>query len=235
MSYGDAPPLKDLHPFAVGPWRAPGANMNVFAMESQIDIMAAAAGVDPLAFRLTHIGDARMRRVLQAAAESFGWSPAAGPSGRGHGIALSSDAGSFVATIAEVKVDKTSGKVTVVRIVCAQDMGIVVNPDGARMQIEGGLTMGLGYTLTEELQFHGGEVLDRNFDTYRLPRFSALPRIEAILVKNNELAPQGCGEPAITTAGAVIANAVFDATGARIWRLPMTPKRVMAAIAAADR
>jgi isoquinoline 1-oxidoreductase len=234
LSYGGAPPLRDLHPFAVGPWRAPGANMNIFATESQIDIMAAAAGADPLAFRLQHIADARMRRVLLSAAESFGWSAAAGPSGRGYGIALSSDAGSLVATIAEVRVDKASGKVTVVRMVCAQDMGIVVNPEGARMQIEGGLTMGLGYTLTEELRFQGGEVLDRNFGSYRLPRFSALPRIEVVLVRNDGLAPQGCGEPAITTAGAVIANAVFDATGARIWRLPMTPKRVMAAITAAS-
>jgi CO/xanthine dehydrogenase Mo-binding subunit len=208
--------------------------MNIFATESQIDIMAAAAGADPLAFRLQHIADARMRRVLLSAAESFGWSAAAGPSGRGYGIALSSDAGSLVATIAEVRVDKASGKVTVVRMVCAQDMGIVVNPEGARMQIEGGLTMGLGYTLTEELRFQGGEVLDRNFGSYRLPRFSALPRIEVVLVRNDGLAPQGCGEPAITTAGAVIANAVFDATGARIWRLPMTPKRVMAAITAAS-
>ena len=235
MSYGDAPPVKDLHPFAVGPWRAPGANMNVFATESQIDIMAAAAGVDPVAFRLKHLGDIRMRGVLQAAADAFGWRPAAGPSGRGHGIALSSDAGSFVATMAEVKVDKASGKVTVVRMVCAQDMGIIVNPEGARMQIEGGLTMGLGYALTEEVRFQGGEVLDQNFDSYHLPRFSAVPRIEVVLVRNNELAPQGCGEPAITTAGAVIANAVFDATGARMLRLPMTPKRVAAAIAMADR
>lgn len=235
MSYGGAPPVKDLHPFAVGPWRAPGANMNVFATESQIDIMAAAAGVDPMAFRLKHLGDIRMRGVLQAAADAFGWRPAAGPSGRGHGIALSSDAGSFVATMAEVKVDKASGKVTVVRMVCAQDMGIIVNPEGARMQIEGGLTMGLGYALTEEVRFQGGEVLDQNFDSYHLPRFSAVPRIEVVLVRNNELAPQGCGEPAITTAGAVIANAVFDATGARMLRLPMTPKRVAAAIAMADR
>ena len=98
------------------------------------------------------------------------------------------------------------------------------------MQIEGGVTMGLGYALTEELRFHGGEILDRNFDSYHLPRFSAVPRIEVILVKNSELAPQGCGEPAITTVGAAIANAVFDATGARILRLPMTPERILAAI-----
>ena len=231
MSYGGGPPVKNLHAFAVGPWRAPGANMNVFATESQIDIMAAAAGADPLAFRLRHIQDARMRRVLQAAADAFGWKP--GPSGRGYGIACSSDAGSVVATMAEVKVDKASGEVTVIRMVCAQDMGIIVNPEGAKMQIEGGLTMGLGYALSEELRFQGGGVLDTNFDTYHLPRFSAVPKIEAVLVRNDELAPQGCGEPAITTTGAVIANAVFDATGIRLLRLPMTPKRVVAAIAAA--
>jgi len=206
--------------------------MNVFATESQIDIMAAAAGVDPLTFRLKHIDDPRMRDVLKAAALAFGWSEAVGPSGRGYGIACSSDAGSCVATMAEVKVDRASGKVTVVRIVCAQDMGIIVNPDGAKMQIEGGLTMGLGYTLTEELRFHGGDILDKNFATYHLPRFSGLPQIEVILIKNDELAPQGCGEPATTTTGAVIANAVFDATGARIFRLPMTPDRVAAAMLA---
>jgi CO/xanthine dehydrogenase Mo-binding subunit len=206
--------------------------MNVFATESQIDIMAAAAGVDPLAFRLKHISDPRMRGVLQAAAQAFGWQAAAGPSGRGYGIACSSDAGSCVATMAEVKVDETSGKVTVLRIVCAQDMGIIVNPEGAKMQIEGGLTMGLGYALTEELRFTGGEILDQNFDTYQLPRFSGAPRIEVVLVKNDDLAPQGCGEPAITTTGAVIANAIFDATGARLLRLPMTAGRIAAAISA---
>jgi nicotinate dehydrogenase subunit B len=230
LSYVSPAPMHGLHPFAVGPWRAPGANMNVFAIESQIDIMAAATGVDPLAFRLAHVSDGRMRKVLQAAADAFGWQPAVGPSGRGCGIAISSDAGSVVATMAEVKVDKTSGRVTVVRIVCAQDMGIVVNPEGARMQIEGGLTMGLGYALSEELRFRGGEILNKNYDTYRLPRFSAVPNIEVVLVANNDLAPQGCGEPAITTTGAVIANAIFDATGARMLRLPMTPQRVAAAI-----
>lgn len=96
------------------------------------------------------------------------------------------------------------------------------------MQIEGALTMGLGYALTEELRFRGGEVLDRNFDTYALPRFSDVPTIESVLVRNDDLAPQGGGEPAITVAGAVIANAVFDATGVRQFRLPMTSARVLA-------
>jgi isoquinoline 1-oxidoreductase len=127
-------------------------------------------------------------------------------------------------------VDKATGSVKVKRLVCAQDMGQVINPDGARMQMEGCLTMGLGYALSETLRFKGGEILDRNFDTYRLPRFSGLPEIEAFLVKNDDLAPQGGGEPAIVPVGAAIANAVFDATGARLFRMPMTPEGVRKAI-----
>jgi nicotinate dehydrogenase subunit B len=223
-----------VHPFAVGPWRAPGANMNAFAVESQIDIMASAAGVDPVEFRLRHLSDVRMRRVLQTAADAFGWKATVAPSKRGFGVACNVDAGTCVATIAEVKVDAATGKVKVSRIVCAQDMGIVVNPLGARMQIEGGLTMGLGYVFREELRFRGGQVLDRNFDSYGITRFSDAPRIEAVLVKNDELAPQGGGEPSITTTGAVIANAVFDATGVRLFRLPMTPERVRQAIAGSN-
>ncbi len=224
--------VERLHRFAVGPWRAPGANMNVFARESQIDVMAAAAGLDPLELRLRNLKDERMRRVLAAAAGAFGWKPGKAPSGRGLGLACGIDAGTYVALMAEVEVERASGRVQVKRVVCAQDMGIVVNPDGARMQIEGCITMGLGYALAEELRFAGGAILDRNFDTYALPRFSWLPRIEAVLVANDALDPQGGGEPAIVPMGAVIANAVFDATGARLYRLPMTPERVLEAIRA---
>ncbi len=229
-SYGSDAEGASVHPFAVGAWRGPGANMNVFAIESQIDTMASAARADALAFRLRNLNDARMRRVLHAAATAFGWKAAVAPSGRGFGLACVVDAGTYVATMAEVKVDPASGKITVQRIVCAQDMGIVVNPEGAKMQIEGGIAMGLGYTLAEELRFRGGEILDRNFDSYDIPRFSGVPRIEAVLLRNDDLAPQGGGEPSITTTGAVIANAVFDATGARMLRLPLTAERVRQAI-----
>lgn len=233
ISYEQSPaPQRQLHPFEVGPWRAPGANMNVFAIESQMDIMAAACAEDPLAFRLRHLSDARMRGVLQAAAAAFGWKAAAAPSGRGCGIACATDAGSYVAACAEVAVDRAQGTVRVLRVACAEDLGIVVNPEGARMQIEGGVTMGLGYALSEELHFRGGDILDRNFGSYHLPRFSSVPRIEAVLVRNDGLAPQGGGEPPITITGAVIANAVFDATGSRQLRLPMTPERVLAGLAA---
>ena len=229
-----------VHPFATGPWRAPGARMNVFAVESQIDLMAAAAGVDPLDFRLRNTSDPRMRRVLQAAADAFGWKSAKAPAGsssragaaRGRGIACGIDAGTYVALIAEIAVDPATGAIRVERVVAAQDMGIVVNPVGARMQMEGCITMGLGYVLSEELRFHGGEILDRNFDTYQLPVFSALPRIETVLVKNDGLEPQGAGEPAIVPLGGAVANALFDATGTRLYRLPLTRERVKAALAA---
>jgi nicotinate dehydrogenase subunit B len=222
-----------LHPFATGPWRAPGANMNVFAIESQIDRMASAAGADPVAFRLQHLTQARMRRVLEAAAAAFGWTAAPAPSRRGWGVACALDAGTCVASIAQVRVDAANGGITVPRIVCAQDMGLVVNPEGAKMQIEGGLAMGVGYALTEELRFSGGEILDRQFGPYEITRFASSPRVEAVLVENTGLAPQGGGEPSITTTGAVIANAFFDATGVRPDRLPITPQRVRAALAGA--
>ncbi|MBM3791269.1 MAG: xanthine dehydrogenase family protein molybdopterin-binding subunit, partial [Acidobacteria bacterium] len=221
-----------IHPFAVGPWRAPGANINVFARESQIDIMAARAKVDPLEFRLNNTSDARMRSVLQAAADRFGWKKATLPSGRGYGIGCGIDAGTYVAAIAEVKVDKSSGAVKVIRIVCAQEMGLVINPEGAVMQMEGCITMGLGYTLAEDVSFRGGEIHTRNFNTYDVPRFSWLPEIETILVKNDQLPPQGGGEPAIIPIGAIVANAIFDATGARLFRMPLTPESVLGAIRA---
>jgi len=223
-------PNNQMHPFSTGPWRAPGANINVFARESQIDIMAAKAKMDPLEFRLNNTSDKRMRSVLEAAAARFGWKKAATPSGRGYGIACGIDAGTYVAEIAEVKVDKNSGSVKVVRIVCAQDMGQVINADGAKMQMEGCVMMGLGYALAEDVRFKGGEILDQNFDTYELPRFSWMPEIEAVLVKNDELSPQGGGEPAIVPVGAVIANAIFDAVGARVFQMPLTPERVKKAM-----
>jgi isoquinoline 1-oxidoreductase len=218
------------HRFGVGPWRGPGANMNIWARESQIDVMAAATGADPVEFRLRNLADERMRRVLKEAAAKFGWTPAPAPSRRGFGVACGTDAGTYVTLMAEVKVDEGSGAVKVARVVCAQDMGTVVNPDGATMQVEGGITMGLGYVLSEELRFSGGRIQDENFDTYELPRFSWVPRIETALVSNDALAPQGGGEPSTVPMGAVIANAVFDATGARILRLPMTRDRVRAAV-----
>ncbi len=214
------------HPFGTGPWRAPANNTNTFARESQIDIMASKAGIDPVEFRLKNLKDERMIRVLRAAADKFYWTPSKAPSGRGYGVACGTDSGTYVAHIAEVEVDKKNGHVQVKRVVCAQDMGLAINPQGAKLQMEGCITMGLGYALAEEIHFKGGEILDLNFDTYEITRFSWNPKIDTVLIDAADSPPQGGGEPAIICMGAVIANAIFDAAGARLFQLPMTPTRV---------
>ena len=220
-----------MHPFGIGPWRAPGANANTFAREAHIDLLAQKAGIDPVGFReLNLTKNPRMLRVLRAVAEKFGWQPKMSPSKRGFGVALGDDAGTYVGTIAEVKVDHATGAVQVVRVVCVQDMGVVVNPVGAMQQLEGCITMGLGYTLAEEVRFKDGVVLEKNFPTYHIPRFSWLPKIEGALLDSPDLPAQGGGEPAIVTVGAAVANAVYDATGARVVQLPLTPTRVKAAM-----
>jgi isoquinoline 1-oxidoreductase len=217
------------HPFGTGPWRAPATNTNSFARESQIDVMAARLGKDPVEFRLAHLKDPRMRRVLEAAAQKFGWKPARAPSGRGCGVACGIRSGAYVATMAEVEIDRATGKVQVKRMVHAQDMGLVINPEGARQQVEGSLIMGLGYALKEEIHFKNGEIFDLSFETYQIPRFSWTPAIETVLIEENA-PPQGGGEPAIVCVGAVTANAIFDAVGARVYQLPMTPERILAAM-----
>lgn len=218
------------HPFGVGAWRAPAVNSNTFAREVQVDLMAARAGVDPLQFRLANLADPRMRRVLEAAAQQFGWTAAPAPSGRGVGVACSMYGSTYVATMAAVRVDLPTGRVRVNRVVCAQDMGEVVNPEGARMQMEGCITMGLGYALGEDIRFKDGAILDRNFDTYAIPRFSWLPAIETILIEAPDRPASAGGEPAIVCMGAVIANAIHDATGATLHDLPMSPARVKDAL-----
>lgn len=230
-SYGRWRGGKDsAHPFAVGAWRAPSNNTNTYARELHISTMASKAGIDPLDFRLANLKDRRMIRVLKAVGENFGWQALKTPSGKGYGIACGIDAGTYVATMAEVEVDKKTGSVKVKRVVCAQDMGVVVNPQGAIIQMEGCITMGLGYALSEEIRFENGEIFDLNFGTYVIPRFSWVPKIETVLVENPDLPPQGGGEPAIICMGGVIASAIYDATGAKLFQLPMTPQRVKEAI-----
>ncbi|MGD0756121.1 MAG: molybdopterin cofactor-binding domain-containing protein [Bacteroidales bacterium] len=219
-----------VHPFGTGAWRAPNNNANTFAREVQIDIMAAAAAMDPLEFRLKNLKDVNLIACLKAVADKFGYVAGKTPSGRGIGIAIGTDAGSWVAHMAEVKVDKTTGKVQVIRIACAQDMGLCVNPEGATIQMEGCMMMGLGYTLAEEVIFEGGNIKNRGFDSYTIPRFSWLPKIETVILERKNEPPQGGGEPAIIGVGAVVANAIFDATGARLYRMPMTPARVLEAL-----
>src|SRR6056300_91541 len=123
--------------------------------------------------------------------------------------------------IAEVFVDPKTGKVQPIKVVCAQDMGQVVNPHGAILQTEGGITMGIGYALFEDIEFDGGKIKSTNFSNYEITRFSTTPKIECVFVDKMDAKPEGGGEPAIICVGAAIANAVFDACGARVSRMPI--------------
>ena len=223
-----------VHQLFTGAWRAPGNSTTTFARESHIDVMAHAAGINPMTFRLNNLKNENMAATLRLAAKTFGWDKAKKP-GHGYGIALGLDAGTLVALIAEVKVDKETGVVKPVRIVCAQDMGQVVNPHGATLQTEGCITMGLGYALYEEVVFNGGEVKTTNFNNYEINRFSVTPTIVSVFMDKMDAKPQGGGEPAIICVGAAIANAVFDACGARVNRMPVTPDRVLEALEQANK
>jgi nicotinate dehydrogenase subunit B len=229
-SYSENSRAFRVHPFATGAWRAPNNNVNTFARETQIDIMASAAGIDPLEFRLKNLKDEKMIACWKTVAEKFGYAAGKTPSGRGIGMACGTDAGTWVTTIAEVKADKNTGRVKVVRIVTIQDMGLCVNPQGAKIQMEGCTAMALGYTFSEELKFEGGNILDRNFDSYEIPRFSWMPKIECEILDRKDQAPQGGGEPPIITVGAAVGNAIFDATGARLFTMPFTRERVLEAL-----
>ena len=161
--------------------------------------MAQAAGIDPVTFRLKNLTDERMIRVMKAAAEKFGKPISKGPSGKGIGVTLTNYLGTCVATIAKVNVDRRSGNVQVENVVCAQDMGEIINPQGATLQVESGITMGISAALTEEIEFRGSAILTENFHSYEITKFSTAPKIEVVLVDNPEMPPQGCGEPACTT------------------------------------
>jgi nicotinate dehydrogenase subunit B len=232
-SWQDTSNPPGMHPFFVGPWRGPSANTNTFARESHLDILAAKVGVDPVEFRLNHLTDGRLRHALEVAAAKFGWKPAAKrPTGRGVGVACGTYKNdSRTVTMAEVDVDRKTGHVQVKRVVVVMDQGLTANPESSQLQLEGGIIMGLGYALTEEIRFKGGDILTRGFASYEIPRFSWAPRIETFLIDNPSTPPAGCGEPPAITVGALVANAIFDAAGVRLFHLPMTPERVRAAIA----
>ena len=221
------------HPFATGAWRGPGSNTNIFATESHIDVLAEAAGHGsallqaPQPRRRPHEEGGRSGRASSSGTLSPKRRPAA---------ATASPSPTTSAPTSprwpRSRSTRSRARSASLRVVCAQDTGEVINPEGARMQIEGCVTMGLGYALTEGIRFRNGRVLDENYDTYEMPRFSWLPKIEVVLVDNPDLAPQGCGEPAVTTMGAVIANAIHDAIGVRLFTLPMTPARIKEALKA---
>lgn len=204
-------------PVPIGFWRSVGSSQNAFVTECFVDEVAALAGVDPYEFRRRHLADPRARAVLELAASKAGWGTPL-PSGRFRGIAYAACYGSRAAEVAEVSV--SGGKVRVHRVVAAIDCGQVVNPDTVEAQVEGAIVYGLTAALHGEITLDGGRVRQGNFDSYPLLRLTEMPGIEVHIVPSNE-APGGVGEPGTPPIAPAVANAVFQATGTRIRRLPI--------------
>jgi CO/xanthine dehydrogenase Mo-binding subunit len=228
-------------PFFTGPLRSPSRLQNTFAHESFMDEIAAHVKADPVAYRLRHLSDPRLKHVVQEAARAAGWSARPSPkpgaassgvvSGRGVScVAYEGDNG-YVAMVAEVDVDLGSGRVTAKRFVVAQDCGPISNPDGMRNQIEGGALQGMSRALGEEVTWDDQRVTSIDWRTFHsLPLGFAIPTIESVLVNRTDVEATGAGETAITIIAAALGNAIFDATGARLREVPFTAERVKAAL-----
>lgn len=208
-------------PLRQGSYRALAATANHFARESHMDELAHTIQMDPLKFRLANLKDPRLIAAFEAAAEKFGWAKVRSSPEQGFGIAGGVEKGGHTATCAEVKIDRASGEVKVVRLVTAFDCGAVVNPGGLRNQIEGATMMGLGGALFEAIEFGDGRILNARFSAYRVPRFRDLPEIEAVLLDRKDIPPAGAGEIPIVGVAPAIGNAIFAATGIRPTSLPM--------------
>ncbi len=210
-------------PLRQGSYRGLAATANHFARESHMDTLAHSAGLDPLAFRLKNLTDTRLRAVLQAAADKFGWGRSKSTPDRGFGMACGTDKGGYVATCAEVHIDAATRKVTIHRIVEAWESGAIVNPDGLRNQVMGGIVQAIGGALFEQILFANGRILNAHFAQYRLPRFSDTPQIEVVLLDRKDLPSAGAGETGIVGLAPAVANAIFAATGTRLRNMPMAP------------
>jgi CO/xanthine dehydrogenase Mo-binding subunit len=215
-------------PLRVSAHRSLGAYGNVFATESFMDELAHAARIDPVAFRLRHLRDARAEAVIAKAAERFGWSAFARAPHRGRGIGFAryKNQAGYCAVCVEVHVDPKTHAVQVTRVVAAVDVGEVVNPDGVTNQFEGGVIQSLSWTLKEAVRYDAKRVLSRDWSTYPILTFSEVPPIEVAFVDRPGEPFMGAGEAAQGPTAAALANAVFDATGIRVRELPLTPERL---------
>ena len=212
-----------------GSYRGLASTANHFARESHMDALARVVQMDPLEFRMKNLSDARVRAVLEAAAKSFGWPRKKTQEGQGFGLACGFEKGGYVATCAEVTVNRASGDVRVVRVVEAFECGAIVNPDGLRNQVVGAVIQGLGGALFEAVEFENGRITNPHFASYRVPRFRDVPEIEAVLLDRKDILSAGAGETPIMAIAPAVGNALFDATGIRLNNLPMVPKGLRAA------
>jgi CO/xanthine dehydrogenase Mo-binding subunit len=231
--YVAASPMRTTH------LRDPNGPAGTFAGESFMDELAAAAGADPIEYRLRYIIEPRAKAVLAAAAERAKWetrpSPkkaaASGDVLTGRGIALALRGGTYVATVAEVEVQRRTGDIRVKRLICAHDCGLIVNPDALRGTIKANLIQSCSRTLKEEVTFNKTSVTSVDWNTYPIARWSDVPETDVILINHPEVPPSGAGEPSSRPTAAAINNAVFDAIGVRLRRAPLTPARVKTALA----
>jgi nicotinate dehydrogenase subunit B len=230
--------LKDA-PLRPAPIRSPGKPANCFAVESFIDELASAEGLDPIEFRLRGLADTRSVEVIRRAAALMNWQsrPSSGRDRdsavvRGRGIAYIhyKHNETYVAMGMEVAVERASGRIRVERVACAHDCGQIINPDGVRAQVEGSILQTLSRVLMEEVQFDRSRVTSVDWSTYPIMRFSDVPKLDIVLIDRPAQPPLGAGEAACTPVAAALANAVFDATGARLRTVPFTPQRVKAAL-----
>jgi nicotinate dehydrogenase subunit B len=218
-------------PLRVSTLRALGAHLNVFAIESFMDELGAAAGVDAVEFRLRHLKDARARAVIEAAAAKANWRAAAagdGARGSGIGFARYKNTGNYVAVIARVFVDKA---VRVEHVVAAIDCGRIVNPDGVTNQAEGGIVQAASWTLKEQVRFDRTRISSRTWEDYPILTFDEVPRIDTVLIDRPHEAWLGVGEGMVGPTAAAIGNAVCNALGVRVRDMPITRERILAAMA----
>jgi CO/xanthine dehydrogenase Mo-binding subunit len=216
-------------PVRVSSTRGLGAYANVVAIESFMDELAAASGVDPVEYRLRFMKDPRARDAIVKAAEKFGWSQWRKSPGRGRGIGFAKykNIAGYCAIAMEVHVNPENGRIRVIRAVASADVGHIVSPDGVSNQIEGGLVQGLSWTIKEEVQMDDTQILSQDWNSYPILTFSEVPPIEVVLIDRPGQPFLGAGEASQGPSGAALANAVFDATGVRFRRLPLTPDRVL--------
>ena len=210
-------------PLRQGSYRALASTANNFARESFMDELASAAKADPLAFRLAHLENPRLRAVLEQAARQFGWEEcfARKTPNVGVGLACGTEKGSYVAACAEIQVDQEQKRITVRRVCQAFECGAIMNPQNLQNQVQGAIIMGLGPALREEMRFENGEMLNPSFRGYPVPRFADVPQIDIHLLNRPDLASAGAGETPIIAVAPAIANAVFHATGVRIREMPI--------------
>jgi isoquinoline 1-oxidoreductase len=207
-----------------GSYRGLAATANHFARETHMDSLAHAASMDPLEFRLKNLADSRMRAVLETGAKAFGWPRQKSADGQGFGVAAGNEKGSYVATFAEIFVDRKKNAVAVKKLVEVFECGAIVNPDGLRNQVVGAMIQGLGGALFESIQFGNGRISNAYFSSYRVPRFKDVPEIEAILLDRKDIPSAGAGETPIMAIAPSIGNAFYDATKVRLTKLPLQPE-----------